>query len=130
MRLRRIISLRQAARIYDQLRKRYFMDAEPPLHVPPPASKLTWSWLPDNTDAIAETNFDEEGEPEGMRLNAKFMRYTIARETILHELVHIRLGPKLSCGGHSHAWSGARVSRSMAWHRETVRLAQAGAIRL
>jgi hypothetical protein len=130
VRLRRIITLKQAARIYDRLRLRYFMDAEPPLHVPPPAAELVWSCLPDNTDAIAQTDFDEEGDPEGLRLNAKFMRYTIARETLLHELTHMRLGPVPSCGGSSHAWSGARVSRSMAWHHETVRLAQAGAIRL
>jgi hypothetical protein len=132
---RKIISLKTAARIYDQLRKRYFLDSDAlrpgtTLHIPPPANELIFSWLADNSDAIGQTDFDEDGDPEALRLNSKFMIYTIARETILHELTHIRLGPKPSCGGHSHAWGGARVSESMAWHKETVRLAQTGAIRL
>lgn len=123
-------SLRQLARIYKQLRAKYFMDAAPPLHIPPPVSAMKFSWLPEKTGSIAETLFDEDGDAFEMRFNAKLMKYTIARETMLHELAHIRLGLKFSCGGHSHAWSGARVARSMAWHKETLRLAQAGAIRL
>jgi hypothetical protein len=125
-----ILSLRQIARLYDQLRKRYFMDAEPPLHVPPVAADMKFTWLPDNSDAIAQTDFDEDGDAYEMRFNAKFMKYTIARESVLHEITHIRLGHGPSCGGHSHAWGGARVASSMAWHKETLRLAQAGAIRL
>jgi len=126
----RIVTLKQLARIYTHLRARYFLDAVAPLHVPPPANEITFSWLPDNSDSIGLTTFDEDGDAFEMRFNSKFMRYTIARETVLHELTHIRLGPVPSCGGFSHAWSGARVATSMAWHRETVRLAQAGAIRL
>ena len=128
----RVVTLKQLARIYTQLRARYFLDAEAgsALHVPPPANEITFSWLPDNSDSIALTTFDEDDDPFEMRFNSKFMRYTIAREAVLHELTHIRLGVGPSCGGFSHAWSGARVGPSMAWHRETVRLAQAGAIRL
>lgn len=126
----RILSLRECARIYDRLRSRYFLCATPPLHIPPPASEIQFSWLPDNSDALAQTSFDEDEEPFEMRFNSKFFRYCIAYETILHELTHIRLGPRPSCGAFSHAWRGGRVARSMAWHRETVRLANAGAIRL
>ncbi len=126
----RIVSLRECARLYDRLRSRYFLCAEPPLHIPPLAAELTFSWLPDNSDALGLTSFDEDGEPFEMRFNSKFFRYCIAYETVLHELTHIRLGPIPSCGAFSHAWRGGRVARSMAWHRETVRLANAGAIRL
>ncbi len=126
----RIISLRECARIYDRLRARYFLDAVAPLNIPPLAKDLPMSWLPDNSDALALTGFDEDGHPFEMRFNGKFFRYCIAYETILHELVHIRLGPIPSCGAFSHAWRGGRVARSMPWHRETVRLANAGAIRL
>lgn len=124
------ITLKQAAGIYKRLRKRYFLHAEPPLHVPPPVNEIRFTWLPDNSDAIGETYFDEDGDPFEIRLNHKLCRYTIARETILHELVHMRLGAHRSCGGHSHAWNGARIAMSMAWHKETVRLAEAGAIHL
>lgn len=126
----RVISLRELARIYDRLRARYFLDAAAPLHIPPLASELHFSWLPDNSDSVALTTFDEDGDPFEIRFNSKWMRYFVAYEAVLHELTHIRLGSVPSCGGFSHAWGGGRVSPSMAWHRETVRLAQAGAIRL
>jgi len=126
----RVVTLKQLARLYTQLRARYFMDAALPLHIPPPSTEIKFSWLPENTDAIAMTTFDEDDDPFEMRFNSKLMKYCIARESMLHELTHIRLGVRASCGGHSHAWSGARIARSMAWHRETLRLAQAGAIRL
>lgn len=127
---RRSVSLRQAKRMYDELRLKFFMDAETPLHIPPVASELFWGWLPDNSDAIAETQF-EDGEPTQIRLNEKMCRWrSIARETLLHELTHIRLGCRYSCGGYSHAWTGSRINSSMAWHRETVRLANIGALRL
>jgi hypothetical protein len=128
--LSRIVTLKECGRLYDRLRSRYFLCAEAPLHIPPPSSEITFSWLPDNSDALALTTFDEDGDAFEMRFNAKFFRYCIAYETILHELTHIRLGAIPSCGAFSHAWRGGRVARSMAWHRETVRLAQAGAIRL
>ena len=116
--------------MYDDLRANFFMDAEPPLFIPPVAADLQWGWLPDNSDAVAETLF-EDGEPALIRLNEKLCRWrSITRETLLHELTHIRLGPRYSCGGYSHAWTGSRVTSSMRWHRETVRLATAGALRL
>lgn len=127
----RALTLKRLRAIYTHLRKRYFLDAHPPFHIPPPVSEILFSWLPENTDAIALTSFDEDGDPFEMRFNPKMMQsYAIARETVLHELAHIRLGWKPSCGGYSHAWGGGRVASSMKWHKETVRLAAAGAIRL
>lgn len=123
----RIITLAEVRRTYDRLRARYFLDAVPPLRVPPHSSALAFGWLPDNSDAIGETEFDEDGDPHVVRLSPKYSRYTIARETLLHELVHMRLGPGPSCGAYSHRWKGSRVARSMAWYRETLRLAQLGA---
>jgi hypothetical protein len=127
--------MKEIARIYTQLRAKYFLDSEPlrpgsALHIPPPAADIYFTWLPENTDALAMTTWDEDGDAFEMRFNSKFARRAIVRESVLHELTHIRLGTKHSCGGFSHAWGGARVSQSMQWHRETVRLAQAGAIRL
>jgi hypothetical protein len=126
----RVLSLRECARIYDRLRGKYFLCAEAPLHIPPPASALVFSWLPDNSDALALTGFDEDGDPFEMRFHPKMFYFGIAYGAILHELTHIRLGYGPSCGAFSHAWRGGRVARSMAWYRETVRLANAGAIRL
>jgi len=42
----------------------------------------------------------------------------------------MRLGPDVSCGGFSHAWTGPRIARSGIWHAETQRLVTAGAFQL
>lgn len=117
---------------YDRLRTRYFIDAERPLRIPPTAAGLRWSWLPANSDAIAETIFDEDGDPEELRLNPKYAdRWTLVRPTLLHELTHMRLGQVPSCGAFSHPAKGVpRIARSSAWHRETLRLAALGALQL
>lgn len=119
---------------YDRLRLRYFTDAPPPLHVPPPARELRWAWLPDNSDAMAETLFDEDNDPFELRIRHRWAdRWTVLKPTLLHELTHIRLGPQYSCGGWrrvGHKWSGPRISRSSRWHAETLRLVAAGAFQL
>lgn len=127
---RTTLSLRECQALYDRLRKRYFLDAPEPLRVPPFAAELRWAWLPDNSDALAETMFDEDRDPFEVRLNHKFSRYTIVRLSLLHELTHMRIGFDYSCGGISHRWEGLRIPRSSQWRVETIRLATLGALQL
>jgi len=127
---RTALSLKQCQQLYDRLRVRYFLDAHEPLHIPPPAAELRWVWLPDNSDALAETVFDEDDDPYEVRLSHKDARYSVIRPSLLHELTHMRIGSRLSCGGISHAWTGVRIKRSSMWHAETVRLAGLGALQL
>ena len=42
------------------------------------------------------------------------------RGILLHEMTHMRLGPDVSCGGFSHAWTGPRIARSSACMIETI----------
>ena len=114
--------MKQLQRIYDKQRKKYFMDAVPPLRVPPPASELLWNWLPDNSPNLAETIFDEDGDPQEIRISPVVSYLRQARTTIQHELIHIRLGPKLNCD------SNGRLPAK--WRAEILRLAQLGAIKL
>lgn len=53
--MRQTVTLKEIARLYSQLRVRYFLDAAAPLHVPPPAADIYFTWLPENTDALAMT---------------------------------------------------------------------------
>jgi len=127
------LTLKQIARLYYQLRRRYFLDAEAlrpgtALHVPPPANEVTFGWLPENSNARAQTDFDEDGTPHLIRFDSKHTERTVIRELLLHELTHVRLGPDPACGGYNHA--GRNHPGSRAWRRETVRLAVSGAIRL
>jgi len=125
------LSMSEMRRGYDRLRKRYFLDAPPPLNVPPLAKDLIFEWLPENSDALAQTNFDEEYIPRRIRFRRRHNDvWTLARISLLHEMTHMRLGPLPSCGAFSHAWAGARIKRSSLWHMETVRLAKAGAFQL
>lgn len=129
------LSLADLRKGYDRLRQRYFMDAPPPLHVPPAAKELQWGWLPENTDAVGETFFDEDGDPFLLRLKRRYNdRWTLARPTLLHELTHMRLGPAYSCGAwreFNHRWQYAPViPKTSKWHEETLRLVQLGALQL
>jgi len=124
-------TLRDAKQIYDRLRKRYFLDATPPLHLPPAADELRWLWLPANSGNLGETTFDEDGDPEAVALDPMLRESRkLLKLILLHEMTHMRLGSKYSCGGFSHRWSGARIPRSSQWFGETVRLAEAGALQL
>ena len=101
---------------YESLRRRYFMDAEPPLRVPPPASVLRWSWLSELSPDLGATHLDEDGDPESLELNPWLRRSSRhLRAILIHEMVHMR-DPKISC----------RVG-SRRWTEETVRLATLGA---
>ena len=122
---RTALSLKQCQQLYDRLRVRYFLDAHEPLHIPPPATELRWVWLPDNSDALAETMFDEDGDPFEVRLSARVRWYSILKPTLLHEMAHMRIGTKLECGGRLH-----RVAKTSQWHAETLRLAGLGALQL
>lgn len=105
---------------YDRLRFRYYMDAEPPLRVPPPSSDpaLRWAWITD-TRLWAATHFDADGDPhlvevpfgQGSRLTCLM---------ILHELSHMR-NPRAVCG--RRGWwraEGKRLEAAGAFNREGI----------
>lgn len=130
------MTIRECQVLYDQLRKRYFLDADGALHIPPPASELRWGWLSSvgpESDALAITKWDEDGEPDELYLSAKDARRTIIRTSLLHELTHMRLGPDVSCGRwHQSPTGGGKtvVPYGSAWQKEAVRLASLGALHL
>jgi hypothetical protein len=126
-----IKNLTQAKRLYMNLRKKYFLDAVAPFHVPPKAEDLEWDILPPNSDAMAVTDFTDNGTPYRLRLSEWLMRsYTVTRQVLLHEMTHMRLGVRYVCGAWSDNWKGARVARGSAWHKEAERLAALGALHL
>ena len=104
-------------KLYDKLRSRYFMNAEPPLLVPPPAAELTWVWATENAGYLAQIELDEDEDPHTLTIHPvlrKAHRYlTMA---LLHEMTHMR-NPNISCDGKK-------------WDLEVIRLAQLGAIPL
>jgi hypothetical protein len=117
------MSMRQVMALYERQRLRYFMDVtQPGLHVPPKASELKWEWLPTNSPNLAETVFDEDGDPDMIRVASAFACLRVMRQTIQHELIHIRLGPSIQCD------SGGRLPAR--WRAEVLRLAQLGAVKL
>lgn len=115
-------SWKETHRLYDQLRLKYYMDAEPPLQVPPKASELRWVWLPEGSQDFATTDLDEEQEPHTIGLNVELLRSSkLMTYILLHELSHMR-DPNITCEGRGKA--------RRPWLEETVRLAQLGALRL
>jgi len=127
-----VYSLSEIRRLYDTLRRRFFLAVPEGTHLPPTSAELTFEWLPANSDALAITEFDEDGEPDRLRFAREFCgrSRTILRHVLLHELTHMRLGYQYSCGAWHPNWKGARVSSKMKWHVETLRLAQEGALHL
>lgn len=104
-------------RLYDRLRSKYFMDAEPPLMVPPAAKDLIWIWTAERAPYLGQTHFDEERDAFTVELNPMLTRVPrYMRMALLHEMTHMR-NPVISCDGKK-------------WNVEVVRLAQLGAIPL
>lgn len=126
-----IRSMYEMRRLYETLRRRYFAPGVEGFRDLPPSAEIRWYWLAANSDALGITHWDDDGDPQDVGL-APLLRgsYHLSRHIMLHEMTHMRLGPKHSCGGFSHAWTGPRIARSSAWHAETIRLAQAGAFQL
>ena len=110
-------------KFYDRLRLKYFMDAEPPMHTPPPATELQFVWTKPEAPVLGATTFDEENDPYLIELNPTFAVYAIVRETLLHEMTHMRLYPQsfASCGAKG-------IAPSRLWIEEAVRLARLGAV--
>jgi hypothetical protein len=108
---------------------KYFLDPPEGYFVPPVANDLRWYWLPANSSAFALTTFDEDDHPcdIGFDLSTRHS-YDIIRWLVLHEMTHMRIGYKWSCGQVSHRWRGTRVPKDTIWYQETVRLANAGAL--
>jgi hypothetical protein len=113
------VTIRQVMARYDRLRAKYFMDAEPPYVVPPPATELRWYWLSEKGPNWAVTHFDQDGDADSIGLDPGLRscsRWLLS--TLLHELTHIR-NPKLNCGSKSNPPD--------AWLREQRRLSALGA---
>ncbi len=113
-------------RLYDQLRLKYFMCAEDPLIVPPPASQLRWYWLAPSSLSHAETAFDADHEVYELGLNVDLRRSRSQLVgALLHELTHIRIylkAPGQVCGHRPGS-----PARNVTWRNETIRLAVLGA---
>lgn len=108
-------SMARYQRIYNRLRKRFFMEAPNGYIVPPLAKDLIWTWVPRNGGVVAAVLWDDDNTPMAISVSPKTV--TIYAD-LLHELTHLRLGPKhkKSCRGHSPVWK-----------REQLRLARLGA---
>lgn len=106
---------------YEGLRSRYYLDAEPPLRVPPRASDpaLRWAWASDPR-IWAATHFDLEGDPHLIEMPFnRGSRLTVLM--LLHELSHMR-NPRADCWRRRAWWraEGARLEAAGAFSREGV----------
>jgi len=99
---------------YEKLRARYYMDAESPLRVPPPAEDLRWAWTKDTRRVLAATHLDEDGDPHLIEMPWGAGERVVAL-MLLHELSHMR-NPEADCG-RRHRW----------WREECKRLEAADA---
>lgn len=127
---RRNLSLGEVRAMYDSLRRRFFLDAAPPLRVPPPSAELRWGWLPESSGALGETQFDEDGDPEMIRVAFYDRSRTILRGTLLHEMTHMRLGAEYACGSGTRRHGMRTLPASSMWRQEALRLVQLGALQL
>lgn len=110
-------------RVYNRLRTRYFLDAEPPLKVPPLAKELRWLWGPDNFGAVATTDLDEDWDPHTVTLHPALKRLPliVLKATLIHELIHMRVPYLAHCNP-----TGTRPSKG--WRMEAMRLTSLGAV--
>lgn len=122
--------MREVQRFYDTLRRRYFLDAPAPLHVPPPAVELRWGWLPETAGALALTRFDEDGDPYEVMLSPRDRCRTLVRGHLLHEMTHMRLGPNYACGSAAGVHGMRVLPAHSAWRQEALRLVSLGALQL
>lgn len=112
-----MITLRRAAQWYEWSRKKYFSDGH--ARPVPPASDLTWAWLPEGSPNLAVTEFDPDGDPVMLSLHPLLTRSgRLLRHTLLHEQTHMRLGAKVG---------GCSYPQSKRWQREALRLLELGA---
>lgn len=89
---------------YDRLRLRYYIDAEPPLRVPPPAADpaLRWTWTRDIRRIWAATHLDDDGDPHLIEVPYGYGP-RVTTLMLLHELSHIR-NPDADCGRRRAWW--------------------------
>lgn len=115
----RPLSWTKIHKLFNSLRKRYYLHADPPLRIPPKAEDITWFWSQKNTGAWAITSFDEDGDPISVEIHPEMRRSpNTLRLVLLHELAHMR-NPKAECSPSSK-W----------WREESARVARLGAVRL
>jgi hypothetical protein len=104
---------------YDNLRRRYYEDAEPPLHVPPPSSELRWAWNRDPR-VWSATHLDEDDDPHLIEVPFG-LGNRVTSFLLLHELSHMR-NPKADCGRRRKWWrsEGRRLEAAGAFSREGI----------
>jgi hypothetical protein len=116
---KRPLSWTRIHKMYDKLREKYYLDAHPPLKIPPKAADLRWLWTAENSGAWAMTSFDEEGDPHTVEIHPTMQLSPNTLELVLlHELSHMR-NPKATCG-----------KKGKWWRDESKRLAALGAVRI
>jgi hypothetical protein len=105
---------------YERLRSRYYLDAEPPLRVPPPAGDpaLRWTWVRDRS-LWGATHFDEDNDPHLIEVPWNAGQRVLVL-VLLHELSHMRR-PDAECT--RRGWwreECRRLERADAFGREGV----------
>lgn len=88
-------------RLYERNRELFFKDCETVL----PASQLQWEWLAENAPMTGETHLDEDHHPHLVRLHPA-LRYAerYLEDCLIHEMMHMKLGPATSCRWRSKKW--------------------------
>jgi hypothetical protein len=113
------LSWKKIHSLFNSLRKRYYLHADPPLRIPPKAEEFQWLWSQRNTGAWAITSFDEDHDVISVELHPEMRRSpNTLRLVLLHELSHMR-NPVAECG-----------RRSKWWKEESARVAGEGAVTL
>ena len=104
---------------YERLRSRYYMDVEPPLRMPPPATELRWAWTRNPTN-LAATHLDKDGDPHLVEVPFAVGERVVTL-MLLHELSHMR-NPEADCGQRREWWRAEcrRLEAADAFGREGV----------
>lgn len=91
---------KQVHKIYERLRERYFKEFDLP-----PATEIKWIWQSDKTPWLGETHLDDDGDPFLITLHPNLRHaHRFLEDTILHEMMHIKLGADVSCRYPSKKW--------------------------
>jgi hypothetical protein len=107
---------------FEMLRRRYYLDAEDPLLVPPAGTDpmLRWTWAR-NPREWAATHFDEDGDPHLIEVPFG-LGARVTSLVLLHELSHMR-NPRAECGRRADRWwraEGRRLEAAGAFSREGI----------
>lgn len=110
----------QIRRAFDRFRQRYYLDADPPLRVPPPAADFRWAWIAPRSPDMAATHFDADDDPHLVEIPFG-LPHRVTVLLLLHELSHMR-NPKARCSPPDRWWreETRRLALADAFSREEV----------